>query len=33
MLDFDANGKIVAIEVLEASRHLTPGAAFPAAAE
>jgi uncharacterized protein YuzE len=33
MLDFDANGKIVAIEVLDASRHLTPGTAFPAAAE
>ncbi len=33
MLDFDADGRIVAIEVLDASRHLTPGAKLPAAAE
>ena len=33
MLDFDADGRIVAIEVLDASRHLTPGAKLPVAAE
>ncbi len=33
VLDFDAQGKIVAIEVLEASKHLTAGAKFPTAAE
>jgi len=33
ILDFDADGRIVAIEVLDASRHLTPGAKLPAAAE
>ncbi len=33
MLDFDADGRIVAIEAWDASRHLTPGAKLPAAAE
>ena len=33
VLDFDADGRIVAIEVLDARRHLTPGAKLPAAAE
>ena len=29
VLDFDAEGRIVAIEVLEARRHLTSGATLP----
>jgi len=33
VLDFDAEGRIVAIEVLEARRHLTSGATLPTAAE
>jgi uncharacterized protein YuzE len=33
VLDFDAEGRIVAIEVIEASKHLTSGAKFPTAAE
>lgn len=33
VLDFDAEGRIVAIEVLEASRHLAAGAKLPTAAE
>ena len=33
VLDFDAEGKIVAIEVLDASKHLAAGAKFPTAAE
>ena len=28
ILDFDAEGRIVAIEVLDASKHLAPGATF-----
>jgi uncharacterized protein YuzE len=32
MIDFDAEGRIVAIELLDASKHLA-GAKFPAAAE
>jgi uncharacterized protein YuzE len=33
VLDFDAEGRIVAIELLEASKHVSPGATFPTAAE
>jgi uncharacterized protein YuzE len=33
VLDFDANGKIVAIELLDASKHVAAGATFPSAAE
>lgn len=33
VLDFDADGKIVAIELLDASKHVAAGATFPTAAE
>ena len=33
VLDFDAEGRIVAIELLDASKHLAAGAKFPTAAE
>jgi uncharacterized protein YuzE len=33
VLDYDAEGRIVAIEVLEASKHLAAGTKFPTAAE
>jgi uncharacterized protein YuzE len=33
VLDFDAEGRIVAIELLEASKHVSAGAKFPTAAE
>ena len=33
VLDFDADGKIVAFEFLDARKHLTAGAKFPTAAE
>ncbi len=33
VLDFDAEGRIVAIEVLEATRHISAGAKLPSAAE
>ena len=33
VLDFDADGRIVAIEVLDARRHVAAGATFPSAAE
>ena len=33
VLDFDRQGKIVAIEVLDASKHLSSGVTFPSAAE
>jgi uncharacterized protein YuzE len=33
VLDFDASGRIVAIEVLDASKHVAEGAKFPTAAE
>lgn len=33
VLDFDSEGRIVAIEVLDASKHLTSGAKLPTAAE
>jgi uncharacterized protein YuzE len=33
VLDFDADGRIVAIELLDASKHVAPGASFPSAAE
>jgi len=33
VLDFDADGRIVAIELLDASKHVTAGAKFPTAAE
>jgi uncharacterized protein YuzE len=33
VLDFDAEGRIVAIELLEASKHIAAGAKFPTAAE
>jgi uncharacterized protein YuzE len=29
VLDFDSDGKIVAVEFLEASKHITAGAKFP----
>jgi uncharacterized protein YuzE len=33
VLDFDAEGRIVAIELLDASKHVAPGAKFSTAAE
>lgn len=33
VLDFDAEGRIVAIELLDASKHLAAGAQLPTAAE
>ena len=33
VLDFDADGRIVAIEVLNARKHLAAGADLPSAAE
>jgi len=33
VLDFDADGRIVAIELLNASTHVAAGATFPTAAE
>jgi uncharacterized protein YuzE len=33
VLDFDADGRIVAIELLDASKHVSAGAKFPTAAE
>jgi uncharacterized protein YuzE len=33
VLDFDAEGRIVAIELLDASKHVAAGARFPTAAE
>jgi uncharacterized protein YuzE len=33
LLDFDAEGRIVAIEVLDARKHLAEGALLPTAAE
>lgn len=33
VLDYDAEGRIVAIEILEASKHLAAGTKFPTAAE
>ena len=33
VLDFDADGRIVAIELLDASKHVAAGAIFPTAAE
>ncbi len=33
MLDFDEQGRIVGVEVLEARRHLAEGAELPSAAE
>lgn len=33
VLDFDADGKIVAFEFLEARKHIAAGAKFPTAAE
>ena len=33
VLDFDGDGRIVAIEVLDASKHLAAGATLPTAAE
>ena len=33
VLDFDADGRIVAIEVLEAKKHLSANAHLPTAAE
>ena len=33
VLDLDAEGRIVAIEVLDARKHLTHGATLPTAAE
>jgi len=33
VLDFDSEGKIVAIELLDASKHVAAGAKFPTAAE
>ncbi len=33
VLDFDADGRIVAIELLDASKHLTAGAQLAPAAE
>ena len=33
VLDFDAEGRIVAIELLDASKHVAAGAKFPTAAE
>jgi uncharacterized protein YuzE len=33
VLDFDVEGRIVAIELLDASKHVAAGAKFPTAAE
>ncbi len=33
VFDYDADGRIVAIELLNASKHVTAGATFPSAAE
>jgi uncharacterized protein YuzE len=33
VLDFDADGRIVAIEVLDAKKHLAAGPTLPSAAE
>jgi uncharacterized protein YuzE len=33
VLDFDADGRIVAIELLDATKHVAAGATFPSAAE
>jgi uncharacterized protein YuzE len=33
VLDFDAEGRIVAIELIDGSKHLASGAKFPTAAE
>ena len=33
VLDYDAEGRIVAIELLDASKHVAAGAKFPTAAE
>lgn len=33
VLDFDADGRIVAIELIDASKHVAAGAKFPTAAE
>jgi uncharacterized protein YuzE len=33
VLDFDTEGRIVAIELLDASKHLAAGAKFPTAAQ
>jgi uncharacterized protein YuzE len=33
MLDFDSEGRIVGVEVLDARRHLAAGTEFPTAAE
>ena len=33
ILDFDAEGRIVAIELLDASKQVAAGATFPSAAE
>jgi uncharacterized protein YuzE len=33
VLDFDAEGRIVAIELLDARKHVAAGAEFPTAAE
>jgi uncharacterized protein YuzE len=33
VLDFDADGRIVAIELIDASKHLAAGATLPTAAE
>jgi YD repeat-containing protein len=33
VLDYDAEGRIVAIELLDASKHLAAGTKFPTAAE
>ncbi len=33
VLDFDAEGRIVAVEFLDASRHIAAGAKLPTAAE
>jgi uncharacterized protein YuzE len=33
VLDYDAEGRIIAIELLDASKQVAPGAKFPTAAE
>ena len=33
VLDFDQDGRIVAIELIDASKHVTAGATFPTTAE
>jgi uncharacterized protein YuzE len=33
VFDYDADGRIVAIELLNASKHVAAGATFPSAAE